>query len=155
MEMLGWLGWVRHSCRRRRRRCGGRGRGSMACWRSCFGITDGGVRRVWREVRDMRGVRDMREMVLREMRDMRGMREMRDMRGMREVKDMRGVREMREIVVMRDMITMRGMREAIKTMRCISTMMSQMASITHSPTVKTEPTIIPTPPSPHGDTHLS
>ena len=118
----------------------------MACWRSCFGITDGGVRRVWREVRDMRGVRDMREMVLREMRDMRGMR---------EVKDMRGMREVREIVVMRDMITMRGMREAIKTMRCISTMMSQMASITHSPTVKTEPTIIPTPPSPHGDTHLS
>ena len=93
---------------------------------------------MWREVRDMR------EMVLR------------GMRGMREVRDMRGVRGMREIMVMRDMITMRGMREAIKTMmRCISTMMSQMASITHSPTVKTEPTIIPTPPSPHGDTHLS
>ena len=57
MEMLGWLGWVRHSCRRRRRRCGGRGRGSMACWRSCCGITDGGVRRVWREVREVRGMR--------------------------------------------------------------------------------------------------
>lgn len=146
--MLGWLGWVRHSCRRRRRRCGGRGRGSMACWRSCCGITDGGVRRVWR------GVRRMREMVLRGMREVRDMRGMREMRGVREAREM-VLRGVREIAVMRDMITMITMREAIKTMRCISTLMSQMASITHSPTVKTEPTIIPTPPSPHGDTQLS
>lgn len=146
--MLGWLGWVRHSCRRRRRRCGGRGRGSMACWRSCCGITDGGVRRVWR------GVRRMREMVLRGMREVRDMRGMREMRGVREAREM-VLRGVREIAVMRDMITMITMREAIKTMRCISTLMSQMASITHSPTVKTEPTIIPTPPSPRGDTHLS